>query len=534
MSQNEIDLTIEALEKINEEMALLHQKRARFRGKLNEHLSATRNLPPEVLTEIFWLSACNLDLREPQLYSIEIRMLLRLGSICSHWRRVAWTAPFLWTTCLLEQNNPVPPFIVALVFSNAGRGCVSVEVNLSKLPHESMLLIFQYHRARIRVLRVYLSVGDSPCNTWDRVAPYFSEPTEWPNLTELSVSTPPIVHFPGLVFQIPGVDSFHYCRRERNILTWCAPMNQLTTLRLHDIDIDQCLYLLFHCPGLIEFHCSSQFTVADPFFFTLETIFSPSRTPKICPNLRILQWKVPSEEPGQLISSICIEDWNRFLFSSIRFPNLEKLSWGVPFLDLNQFWPTEPVDSVLINEFMPSLSHITALDWDIPAQSYSYFNEVFSRTDLSSLQRLYILLDDVSEVVPWLEALTVDHQRANCFLPRMQTIYIKMRHADIGERTIFEVLYKCLRSRRLLFLEDDDEGVPIHALGHNSACTLLENFTWEGPTRIKQHQMDVLRGLVNDGLGFYIAPLSEFDRLCFEECIYLPDRVVFNHAVVKV
>jgi len=71
----------EALEKINEEMALLHQKRAHVRGKLNEHLSATRNLPPEVLTEIFRLSACNLDLREPQLYSIEIRMLLRLGSI---------------------------------------------------------------------------------------------------------------------------------------------------------------------------------------------------------------------------------------------------------------------------------------------------------------------------------------------------------------------------------------------------------------------------------------------------------------------
>jgi len=425
-------------------MALLYQKRARVRGKLNEHLSATRNLPPEVLTEIFRLSACNLDLREPQLYSTEIRMLLRLGSTCSYWRRIVWSAPFLWTTCLLEQDNPVPPFIVALVFSNAGRRCVSVEVDLNELPRESMLLIFQRHRARIGALRVYLSYNGSPRNGWDQVAHYFSEPTEWPNLTELWVCSPPDINFPGLMFQIPGVDSFPYCRQEWDNLVWCAPMHQLTILRLHDIRIDQCLYLLFHCPSLIEFHCSSQFAIVHPFIFTPETIFSSSRTPKNCPNLRIFQWKVPSEEPGEIIPSIRIEDWNRFLFSSIRFPNLEKLSWGVPHADPNRLWPTEPVDSVLINEFMPSLSRITALDWDIPSSSYSYFKEVFSRTDLSSLQRLYILLDDVSQVAPWLEALTIDQRRANCFLPRLQTICIKMRHADLDEPVILEALYNCL------------------------------------------------------------------------------------------
>jgi len=53
MIQNEIDLAIKASEKIDREIALLHQKRAHLRGKLNEYLSATRNLPPEVLTEIF-------------------------------------------------------------------------------------------------------------------------------------------------------------------------------------------------------------------------------------------------------------------------------------------------------------------------------------------------------------------------------------------------------------------------------------------------------------------------------------------------
>ena len=325
MSQNEIHLFIEASEKIDAEMALLHQKRVHIRGKLNEHLSATRNLPPEVLTEIFRLSAYKLNLREPHLYSIKTQMLVRLGSICSHWRSIIWSAPSLWTTCLLGR---VPtPLLIALVFSNAGIGCVSVEVDLDKIPHESLLLIFQRHRAQIRALRIQLSNDDSMRREWDQLAPYFFRPTEWPNLTELWVRTPNSRTFPGLMLQIPGVDSLHYCRKKWDNLAWCAPMHQLTVLRLRNNPIDQCLYLLFHCPNLIEFHCLIP-AVNTHTIFPPKVIFSPSRTPKICPNLRIFHW-------GGLD-----EDWNRFLFS-IRFPNLEKLSWGIPSARLRPFWSTE-------------------------------------------------------------------------------------------------------------------------------------------------------------------------------------------------
>ena len=497
MSQNETDLIIEASEKIDEEIDLLHQKRARLRGKLNEHLSATRNLPPEVLTEIFRLSACRLNPREPQLYSIKIHMLLRLGSICSHWRSIIWSAPSLWTTCLLEQDDPIPPLIVALVFSNAGSGCVSIEVNLDDIPHESMLLIFQRHRARIRALRIQLSCVDSMDNRWNQLAPYFSQPTEWPNLTELWVRTPSWEMYPGLMLQISGVDSFHYCRRKRDNLAWCAPMHQLTILRLYNNQIDQCLYLLFHCPNLIEFHCSVE-RANTRTIFPPEAIFSPSRTPKICTNLRLFHWKAEDE------------DWNRFLFSSIRFPNLEKLSWRVPHSSLRRPGSTESIDRVLINEFIPSLSHITALDWDIPSLSYSCFNEVFSRTDLNSLQRLFILPPYYSEVVSWLKALTIDRRRANCFLPQLQTCHIKTRKADLGEPIVFETLYDCLRSRRLP-LEDDGESGVIQALGHNNICALLKNFIWEGSLCLEQHQMDALKGLINGGLDFDIVPLPEFD-----------------------
>jgi len=163
---------------------------------------------------------------------------------------------------------------------------------------------------------------------------------------------------------------------------------------------------------------------------------------------------------------------------------------------------TKPIDSALVNEFILSLSRITALDWDIPSSSYSCFNEVFSRADLSLLQRLYIGVDHFYRAVSWLEALTIDQRHAKCFLPRLQTIYIGMHgvpYAWLGRAEIFKAVYNCLRSRRFP-LEDDGESGVIQVLGHDNTCALLEIFTWEGSLRLKQHQTDALKGLIDGGL----------------------------------
>jgi len=127
------------------------------------------------------------------------------------------------------------------------------------------------------------------------------------------------------MLQIPRVDSFHYCRKKWDNLAWCA------STYLRNDSINQCLYLLFHCPNLIEFHCLIS-AVNIHTIFPPEVIFSPSRTPKICLNLRIFHW-------GGLN-----EDWNRFLFSSIRFPNLK--TWRVSSARLRPLWSTEHIDSV--------------------------------------------------------------------------------------------------------------------------------------------------------------------------------------------
>jgi len=194
------------------------------------------------------------------------------------------------------------------------------------------------------------------------------------------------------------------------------------------------------------------------------------------------------------------------LFSSIRFPNLEKLSWGVPYDSLCQPQSTEPIDSVLINEFIPSLSRITALDWDIPPPSRTCFNEVFSRTDLSSLQRLYISLPNQAQVLSWLKALTIGQRHVKCSLPQLQNIHIETPYVQLGRPLVFEALYKCLRSR--FPLEDDGESGATQASGHNHTCALLEVFTWEGSLGLDQRQKNALKVLIAGGLhiNFIAAP----------------------------
>jgi len=172
-------------------------------------------------------------------------------------------------------------------------------------------------------------------------------------------------------------------------------VHQLTILHLRNDPIDQCLYLLFHCPNLIEFHSLIP-AVNIHTIFPPEVIFSPSRTPKICLNSEISEFFI-GEASTRMGINFCSP---RFDFLTLR--SGECL---VPVYDCfgrqnistayRQNLLTKSIDSILVNEFIPSLSRITALDWDIPLPSYSClcFNDVFSRTNLSSLQQLYIEVD---------------------------------------------------------------------------------------------------------------------------------------------
>ncbi|KDR86108.1 hypothetical protein GALMADRAFT_261678 [Galerina marginata CBS 339.88] len=69
-----------------------HSLRSKFNAA---HDPITRKLPPEIISQIFMFFAQNLS---PSI----AKKLLRLGSICRAWRKIAWSTPCLWATIFID------------------------------------------------------------------------------------------------------------------------------------------------------------------------------------------------------------------------------------------------------------------------------------------------------------------------------------------------------------------------------------------------------------------------------------------------
>ncbi|KAF5350061.1 hypothetical protein D9756_009293 [Leucocoprinus leucothites] len=500
MTETEVAHINATLNKIDKEIAQLQYRRSHLRCQLNGLVSSTRNLPPEVLTEIFRLSSCILNLREPQLYSVDLRAVLRLGSVCSHWRRVAWSAPHLWTTCLVAQGHHhgvIPPFLISLALSNSQGGCVSVKADLDDLPFESVQLLFRHYSTRIRALQVYLPDIDYTRAGWDQIAAFFRSPLDWPNLNELWVCSPGILPSSGLLLQNPGDDAFRYCRLEHDNIPWYPPMQQLTVLRLLHFPIDQCLYLLLHCHNLTEFHCLEPSTNSVPLFYPL-SLLPRSDCPKTLPNIKILRWKVDDEE------------WNFFLFSSVRFPNLERLYWGGPHIYQSaiQGWDMDPVERTLIEKFMPSLRNIIALDWETSNAPLISYNNIFAKTDLKSIQRLHISTTTASTFITWLEQLTIYQHDGQIHLPNLRILHAQTSWLELSHPGVFNALCKFLHSRRNGPISEDpdtgtwDSTLSTEQYGNHTRLEMFVMETAAVPPRLEHHQIEALKSFVANGLAF--------------------------------
>ena len=108
----------------------------------------------------------------------------------------------------------------------------------------------------------------------------------------------------------------------------------------------------------------------------------------------------------------------------------------------------------------------------------------------------------------WLEASTIDQRRANCFLPRLQTIYIGISWQTNDIRGPLQ-----LPPIKKIALEDEGESGATQALGHNHTCALLEVFTWEGSLGLDKHQTDALKGLIDGGLRINLVAKPENDQV---------------------
>ncbi|KXN88399.1 hypothetical protein AN958_07381 [Leucoagaricus sp. SymC.cos] len=475
-----------AVQKLDQEIEILQKERALLLGKLNDMVSSPRKLPPEVLSEMFRLAACVPNVRESQLYVVDLRALLKIGSICAHWRRVAWSTPHLWTTSLIPENPIIiPPHLASLVVANAQRNPISLRVDLGNLPPETVSILFQHNRAEVGALRIYMPIVDETANVWDELSSYFMVHSDWSNLNELWLSAemqPP--H--GLLIHPP--DSLDFTTSGRGIIPWHIPLHQLTILRLFRIPADQCLFLLLHCPNLEEYHCL--FPEGSSGFHEPSTLLPPSQRPKSLLNIRTIRWKVHDHE------------WSEFFSSGFRFPNLKRLHWGVHHSFVAGQTPQKLVPAPW-EGLKHSLSRLEVLDWEVSCTSINlYFPP---GAPFSSIRQLYVHAPTMASILSWLEGLTIGGNDSEDRFPALSTLHLDIRHMDLGGSRVFNAVQKFLDSRR-----NGPRDLSPEVYWRNHTC--LQRFileTTQTPLHVVQKEIDTLRSFVAGGLIFELVIPNE-------------------------
>jgi len=127
-------------------------------------------------------------------------------------------------------------------------------------------------------------------------------------------------------------------------------------------------------------------------------------------------------------------------------------------------------------------------------------------------------------------AQSIDRWSTMCrlFLPRLQTIYIRSRIANLSQLYVFKALCNRLRSRRFLPLKDDGEsGPPIQTIVFALCWKILLGKAPPISSSMKWMHWKFLSMMV---FGVGIVPLSEYDQFEFEGRFYFPDSVMSNHG----
>ncbi|KAF9481691.1 hypothetical protein BDN70DRAFT_854645 [Pholiota conissans] len=100
----ELDIVQAEVARVAQTLKALMDKTHVLRGRVNEMYSpAIRLLPVEITAEIF--QACIPVFNMDDAIDAKEFVPLLLGSVCSSWRRIAWSAPTLWSSLTLRLNT---------------------------------------------------------------------------------------------------------------------------------------------------------------------------------------------------------------------------------------------------------------------------------------------------------------------------------------------------------------------------------------------------------------------------------------------
>ncbi|KAF9444783.1 hypothetical protein P691DRAFT_806659 [Macrolepiota fuliginosa MF-IS2] len=203
-----------------------------------------------------------------------------LGTISTHWRKVVYSTPSLWTHLIVTLENAqctshANLTLLQLYFENSGNQSISIRIDLiddeseyeddddwnengsSVCAREILECIFKDHSTKLRAF-----FCDTLFLEWLSFFPDIAANVGFPNFEHIHigwakpsavlVSRDNVDLFPLRASMIPRLN---YISLMNCLPAIQLPHEQITVLILEDIEIDKCFNLLFLCPNLVDYHC---------------------------------------------------------------------------------------------------------------------------------------------------------------------------------------------------------------------------------------------------------------------------------------
>ncbi|KAF9444805.1 hypothetical protein P691DRAFT_786038 [Macrolepiota fuliginosa MF-IS2] len=338
---DEIQFLTATVSRLDREIEQLNGHRATLLRRLNQIRPITRILPPETLAAIFHHAALHTPSSTTDFFPSKKPARtspLLLGSVCSHWRSVAWTTPALWTLI-----DPVPvrrnaqlsdAHLLRLYFTNARALPVSLHIKLDRLSsspsaasEEILRAVFLDNSHNIGVLTC--TSKSSLRQRWAMLAPKLAH-AQFPNLERLEVNlrgaplwrydAPMLANAPRLT----RATFAGYLLPNENEVFW----EQITVLDLTALPVCRCLETLVQCPNLVDYRCTSP--------------RPPTRSMDVALHLWKSQSAVTLEHLEKFEWVGALAEWDVLLYTYVRMPNLRHLVLG------NSHPLSRPLDPTII------------------------------------------------------------------------------------------------------------------------------------------------------------------------------------------
>lgn len=493
-TMEEIHFVNATLRRVDVEIRRLESLRTRLRRRLNQLNTLPNVLPPETLSLVFE-AVCALP---SDLKCNDPHSPLILASVCSHWRRVAYTTPTIWQALVVrpyDQNtiSKAALTLVRLYAHHVGALTLSLGINLDqpdtpkrkRLPRTSRVLVSDFFKLAIRENASKLGalvLVHVPRQWWSSLSTSIPQTTVLPVLKRLSFSWTENPREPvHTLFQADVVPHLTHVSLSGQRRPAELPWNFITFLELEEMNVEQCIGLLVHCSRLIEYHCRRSILPSP----RVEP--GSVRRVKVVPYLECMSW------------DFGLAEWDAILMAHAHFPSLRRLVWGEnPYSNGFTGYSRYSSCALLRSQFISRLQALTVFECSLKLWTIEELCTVLP----STLQELHLVGGRLEQdILDCLRILTLNRDDSSShYLPHLQILSITYLYSPyLKPVNLITSILEFLQSRcggspekwrgrtrlRCLRLVDPISG-------------LLDKSGWNST------QLDTLQRLVQDGVRLEI------------------------------